>query len=52
MCCVSGNRHLQSVSVIGPLVVVLLSEMPRAAGFEVAGAALTAGSALPHPHRP
>jgi hypothetical protein len=52
MCCAGGNRHLHSVAVIGDRVVVLLSEVPRAVGYDQARAALTAAAAaalLPPP---
>jgi hypothetical protein len=50
MCCVGGNRHLHSVGVLGHRVVVLLSEVPRAVGYDEAGAALTAAAAaIPPP---
>jgi hypothetical protein len=50
MCCVGGNRHLHSVGVVGARVVVLLSEVPRAVGYDEARAALTAAAAaLPPP---
>jgi hypothetical protein len=53
MCCVRGNRHLHSVAVIGHRVVVLLSEVPRAVGYDQARAALTAAAAaLPPPRQP
>jgi hypothetical protein len=53
MCCVGGNRHLHSVAVIGSRVVVLLSEVPRAVGYDAARAALTtAAAAVPAPMRP
>jgi hypothetical protein len=45
MCCVGGNRHLHSVAVIGTRVVVLLSEVPRALGYDEARAWLTAAAA-------
>ena len=38
MCCVGGNRHLHSVGVVGHRVVVLLSEVPRAVGYDEARA--------------
>ncbi|TQN43034.1 beta-lactamase family protein [Blastococcus colisei] len=44
MCCVDGNRHLHSVGVVGSRVVVLLSEVPRATGYDAARAALTAAA--------
>ncbi|TFV66199.1 UNVERIFIED_ORG: LppW family protein [Bacillus sp. AZ43] len=53
MCCVDGARHLHSVGVVGRRVVVLLSEVPRAVGYEQARAALTAAAAAlppPPPH--
>lgn len=50
MCCAGGNRHLHSVGVIGRRVVVLLSEVPRSVGYDVARAALgAAAAALPTP---
>lgn len=50
MCCVGGNRHLHSVGIMGHRIVVLLSEVPRAVGYDAARAALTAAAAaLPHP---
>ncbi|MEX5720246.1 serine hydrolase [Geodermatophilus maliterrae] len=50
MCCLGGNRHLHSVSVVGTRVVVLLSEVPRSVGYDRATAALTAAAAaLPPP---
>jgi hypothetical protein len=53
MCCVRGNIHLHSVAVVGSSVVVLLSEVPRSAGYDAARTALTAAAAaLPHPARP
>ena len=53
MCCVSGNRHLHSVAVVGRRVVVLLSEVPRSVGYDEARTALTAAAAaIPLPHRP
>ena len=52
MCCVGGNRHLHSVGVVGSRVVVLLSEVPRAVGYDVARAALTAAAAALPPPRP
>jgi hypothetical protein len=53
MCCVGGNRHLHSVGVVGTRVVVLLSEVPRAVGYDAARAALTAAAAaVPPPRRP
>jgi hypothetical protein len=45
MCCVSGQRHLHSVGVIGRRVVVLLSEVPRSVGYDPARAALNAAAA-------
>jgi hypothetical protein len=45
MCCVGGNRHLHSVGVVARRVVVLLSEVPRAVGYDQARAALTAAAA-------
>jgi hypothetical protein len=50
MCCVGGYRHLHSVAVVGTRVVVLLSEVPRAVGYDRAKAWLdAAGSAVPAP---
>jgi hypothetical protein len=49
MCCVGGNRHLHSVAVIGNRVVVLLSEVPRAVGYDRTRAALTAAAAAMPP---
>ena len=50
MCCVGGNRQLHSVGIVGHRIVVLLSEVPRAVGYDAARAALTAAAAaLPHP---
>jgi CubicO group peptidase (beta-lactamase class C family) len=44
MCCVGGVRHLHSVAVVGNRVVVLLSEVPRAVGYDQARAWLTAAA--------
>ena len=53
MCCVGGDRHLHAVGVVGRRVVVLLSEVPWAVGYDEARAALTtAAAALPLPRRP
>jgi hypothetical protein len=53
MCCVGGQRHLHSVAVVGSRVVVLLSEVPRATGYDRGRAALTAAAAaLPAPQAP
>ena len=53
MCCVGGDRHLHSVGVVGHRVVVLLSEVPRAVGYDAARAALTAAAAaVPPPRHP
>jgi hypothetical protein len=53
MCCVGGNRHLHSVAVVGSRVVVLLSEFPRAIGYDAGRAALDAvGAAVPPPPAP
>jgi hypothetical protein len=53
MCCVDGNRHLHSVGVVGRRVVVLLSEVPRAVGYDAGRAALTAAAAaLALPQQP
>lgn len=50
MCCAEGERHLHSVAVLGNRVVVLLSEMSRDVGWEVARGALTAAArAVPVP---
>lgn len=50
MCCLEGNRHLHSVGVLDGRVVVLLSEVPRATGYDEARAALSAAAAaLPPP---
>ena len=50
MCCVGGYRHLHSVAVVGTLVVVLLSEVPRSVGYDQARAWLdAAGRAVPAP---
>jgi hypothetical protein len=50
MCCVGGLRHLHSVGVVGTRVVVLLSEVPRAVGYDQARAWLdAAGRAVPAP---
>jgi hypothetical protein len=45
MCCVSGQRHLHSVGVVGHRVIVLLSEVPRSVGYAAARAALSAAAA-------
>jgi Beta-lactamase enzyme family len=45
MCCVAGQRHLHSVAVVGSRVVVLLSEVPAAAGYDRARAGLDAAAA-------
>jgi hypothetical protein len=53
MCCVGGNRHLHSIGIVGHRIVVLLSEVPRAVGYDAARAALTAAAAaLPQPAVP
>ncbi|HEY0127337.1 MAG TPA: serine hydrolase [Blastococcus sp.] len=53
MCCLGGNRHLHSVGVLGGRVVVLLSEVPRAVGYDEARAALSAAAAaVPAPPAP
>ncbi|MGY1802245.1 serine hydrolase [Blastococcus sp. SYSU D00922] len=53
MCCVAGNRHLHSVGLVGRRVVVLLSEVPLATGYDEARGALTAAAAaLPPPKGP
>jgi len=44
MCCVDGSRYLHSVGVVGKRVVVLLSEVPRATGYDDARAALDAAA--------
>jgi hypothetical protein len=49
MCCLGGNRHLHSVAVIGDLVVVLLSEVPRNVSYAAASAALDAAAAAVPP---
>jgi hypothetical protein len=50
MCCVGGSRHLHSVAVLGSLVVVLLSEVPRSVGYDQARAWLDAAAgAIPAP---
>ncbi len=49
MCCLGGNRHLHSVAVIGDLVVVLLSEVPRSVSYAAASAALDAAAAAVPP---
>ncbi|WP_245887947.1 serine hydrolase [Geodermatophilus tzadiensis] len=50
MCCLSGQRHLHSVGIVGSRVVVLLSEVPRGVSYARATAALTAAAAaLPSP---
>ncbi|MGY1633218.1 LppW family protein [Geodermatophilus sp. SYSU D01186] len=45
MCCLGGMRHLHSVGVVGTHVVVLLSEVPAAVGWDAARASLTAAAA-------
>jgi hypothetical protein len=45
MCCVDGQRHVHSVGVVGRTVVVLLSEVPRAVGYDWVRAMLTAAAA-------
>ncbi|MBB3084310.1 serine hydrolase [Geodermatophilus sabuli] len=45
MCCLAGKRHLHSVGLIGTQVVVLLSEVPTAVGWQAARAALSAAAA-------
>jgi CubicO group peptidase (beta-lactamase class C family) len=45
MCCVGGLRHLHSVAVLDGRVVVLLSEVPRAVGYDQARAWLGAAAA-------
>jgi hypothetical protein len=53
MCCVGGNRHVHSVGVVGHRVVVLLSEVPRAVGYDQARASLSAAAAaVPPPGGP
>jgi hypothetical protein len=53
MCCLGGKRHLHSVGVVGPRVVVLLSEVPRSVGYGAGAAALSAAAAvLPPPPQP
>jgi hypothetical protein len=50
MCCLGGYRHLHSVAVVGTQVVVLLSEVPRAVGYDQARSWLSAaGAAVPPP---
>ncbi len=50
MCCLSGQRHLHSVGVVGGRVVVLLSEVPSSVGWDRARAALDdAAAAVPVP---
>jgi hypothetical protein len=50
MCCVGGLRHLHSVAVVGTRVVVLLSEVPAAVGYDQARAWLSAaGAEVPVP---
>ncbi|WP_091367928.1 serine hydrolase [Geodermatophilus telluris] len=45
MCCLSGQRHLHSVGVVGNRVVVLLSEVPRSVSYGRARAALDGAAA-------
>ena len=53
MCCLGGKRHLHSVGVVGSRVVVLLSEVARAVGYEAGAAALSAAAAVvPPPPQP
>jgi hypothetical protein len=50
MCCVGGYRHMHSVVVVGTLVVVLLSEVPRSVGYDRARVWLDAAAgAVPAP---
>jgi hypothetical protein len=49
MCCTRGKRHVHSVGVVGERVVVLLSEVSRAVGYDEARAALTAAAAAVPP---
>ncbi len=49
MCCTRGDRHVHSVGVVGQRVVVLLSEVSRAVGYDEARAALTAAAAAGPP---
>jgi hypothetical protein len=50
MCCIGGHRHLHSVAVVGTQVVVMLSEVPRAVGYDQARSWLSAaGAAVPAP---
>ena len=51
MCCVSGQRHVHSVGVVGRTVVVLLSEVPSEVGYDAARDALTAAAAPVPPSR-
>ena len=51
MCCLGGSRHVHSVGMVGSRVVVLLSEVPRAVGYDTARAALTAAAAAVPPPR-
>lgn len=53
MCCLAGQRHLHSVGVVDRRVVVLLSEVPAAVGWERARAVLdAAAAAVPAPRTP
>jgi hypothetical protein len=50
MCCIDGDRHVHSVGVVGRTVVVLLSEVPVAVGYDEVRRALTAAAAkVPRP---
>jgi hypothetical protein len=49
MCCTRGDRHVHSAGVVGQRVVVLLSEVSRAVGYDEARAALTAAAAAVPP---
>jgi hypothetical protein len=44
MCCVSGERHVHSVGVVGRTVVVLLAEVPARVGYTPVREALTAAA--------
>lgn len=45
MCCVAGTRHLHSAGYVGDEVVVVLGEVPTAAGWDVARAGVDAATA-------
>ena len=45
MCCLSGQRHLHSVGLVGQRVVVLLSEVPSSVGWNAAKEAMDAAAA-------